>query len=783
MAKFIFLRSINSKIIALSLLLSLGTLITVSSISFIAADNLLKERVEDQLISESTGRGTAIRSLMETRIQQIRLLGINDMIGDIVSRLQQNNTSNNIRNQADYQGNFENEIKSFQKILGGSANVENVKIVGTDGKILLSTDPSENGRDFSGLNESRGGSVGPYVHFDLIDNKIKTIVTAPVLQMSGNNKTSTHPPIGVIVATMDTKPFDEILLNRKGLGRTGEVYLVNQNKKMISDSRFIKNAAFHQTVDTLPVRECFEKGKELHAIYNDYRKIPIVGFSYCAKDLGLVLLAEIDEAEIFGPIIQLKNEIIVASIAISAIVVAIAFYVSRTISKPIIRLRDAADRVTKSIKSIRHYEDYKVEIKSNDEIGELAVQFDKMRKSVLETNMNLNMLVKERTKELTDMTNALDATAIVLVTDRNGRITKINKKFTEISKYSEGELIGQNPRIVKSGYQPTSFFEQMWKTIMSGRLFEGEIRNKAKDGNYYWVKTTIVPFLDESGLPKQYIAIQNDITDLKNFEYELQEALKRDNESAEIIKRQVEELRRTNAELRRKDKLKEEFLSMTSHELKTPLTPIIGWCGALRTPRILGELNSKQLTAVETIESNAIKLERLISDMLDAQKLDLNELKFSFANVEVDILFNKIKKDFEPLLREKNIQFIIKAEPRRMKLKSDESRIIQVISALLYNSIDFVPKNDGRIEVTAEPKDSNIIFCIKDNGPGIPKDKLEFLFKKFYQIDTSLTRKHGGTGLGLAISKGIVTGLGGSIWVETEGGKGSNFYFSLPKDY
>jgi len=765
------------------LLLSLGTLITVSSLSFIAADNLLKERVEDQLISESTGRGTAIRSLMETRIQQISLLGINDVIENIVSRLQQNNTSINITNQVAYQSEFEKEIKLFQKVLGGSANLENVKLVGTDGKILLSTDPSENGRDFPSMNKSTGGSVRPNVHFDLIDNKRKTIVTVPVLQMSGNNnKTTTNPPIGVIVATMDTKPFDEILLNRKGLGRTGEVYLVNQNKKMISDSRFIENAAFHQTVDTLPVRDCFEKDEDIHAIYNDYRKIPIVGFSYCAKDLGLVLLAEIDEAEIFGPITQLKNEIIVASIAISAIVVAIAFYVSKTISKPIIRLRDEADRVTKSIKSIKPYEDYKVEIKSNDEIGHLAVQFDKMRKSVLETNMNLNMLVKERTKELTDMTNALDATAIVLVTDRNERITKINKKFTEISKYSEKELIGHNPRIVNSGYQPTSFFEEMRKTIMSGRLFEGEIRNKSKDGNYYWVKTTIVPFLDESGLPKQYIAIQNDITDLKNFEYELQEAIKRDKESSEIIKRQVEELRRTNTELRRKDKLKEEFLSMTSHELKTPLTPIIGWCGALRTPRILGELTSKQLTAVETIESNAIKLERLISDMLDAQKLDLNELKFSFANVEIDSLFNKIKKDFEPLLKEKNIQFVIKAEPRGMKLKSDESRIIQVISALLYNSIDFVPKNDGRIEVTAEPKDSTITFCVKDNGPGIPKNKLDFLFKKFYQVDTSLTRKHGGTGLGLAISKGIVTGLGGRIWVETEVGKGSNFYFSLPKD-
>jgi PAS domain S-box-containing protein len=397
--------------------------------------------------------------------------------------------------------------------------------------------------------------------------------------------------------------------------------------------------------------------------------------------------------------------------------------------------------------------------------------------------MNLNKLVKERTKELTDMRNALDATAIVLVTDRNGSITKINQKFIEISKYDEKELIGGNPRIVKSGYHSTEFFEQMWKTILQGKIFEGEIKNKAKDGTYYWVKTTIVPFLDENRQPKQYIAIQNNITDLKNIEYELHEALKRDKESAEIIKRHVEELKRTNIELRRKDKLKDEFLSMTSHELKTPLTPIIGWCGALKTPRILGNLAPQQRAAVETIESNAVKLEKMISDMLDAQKLELNEMKFSVGEVQVDLLFNKIKKDFEPLLKEKNIQFTISAETPGIRLQSDEARILQVLSALLYNSIDFVPKSEGRIDVTAETRDNNIVFCVRDNGPGIPKSKQKFLFKKFYQVDTSLTRKHGGTGLGLAISKGIVTQLGGTIWVETEEGKGSNFYFSLPRKY
>ena len=380
------------------------------------------------------------------------------------------------------------------------------------------------------------------------------------------------------------------------------------------------------------------------------------------------------------------------------------------------------------------------------------------------------------------MTNALDSTAIVAVTDKDGTITKVNTKFSEVSKYPEQELIGQNHRILRSGHHPPEFFERMWKAISSGQIFEGEIKNRAKDGTHYWVKTTIVPFLDESGRPKQYISIQSDITNLKNTEERLQEALERDRANAEIIREQVEELNLTNEELRQKDKLKDEFLSMASHELKTPLTPIIGWTGALKSNTILGKLTAEQRAAVDTIEKSAVKLEKMISDMLDAQKLELNEFKFNIGDVDVDRIARNVERDFEFMMKEKGIEFVANVQPG-LKLRSDEARIVQVLNALLYNSVDFVPKSGGRIELTAEASDDDdsVVFGVKDNGPGIPKDKQKFLFKKFYQVDTSLKRKHGGTGLGLAISEGIVTGLGGKIWVDTEEGRGSSFYFSLPR--
>lgn len=775
---------IKSKITLVGLFLSLGTLFSVSLLSFIAADNILKDRIQSQLVSESTGRGTSIRALIDTRVQQIALLATNPRIDEIVSHLVKasgsvNGTDNN------YDTQFNQELKSFQQVAGKSMGLESVQVVGKNGKVLLSSNSTVTDRQQGNNNNNNAyvvsadqvqhGLKESFLEFDQQNGQRRAIVMVPIRNTSNaGNPSST---LAVMVATTNTASFDDILLNRKGLGETGEVYLVNPNNVMISESRFIENAPFKVRVDTLPVNECFNRGIESFDIYQDYRGIPIVGSSYCAKDKGFLLLAEFDEAEVFSPITQLRNAILATAAVITVVVVINSFYVAKTISKPITKLRDAANRISKG-----DYE-HEIEITSRDEVGQLALQFDNMRKSVLETNMNLNRIVRERTKELSDMTNALDATAIVAVTDKDGTITKVNRKFIEISKYSEDELIGQNHRVLKSGYHAPEFFESMWKTLTSGQIWEGEIKNKAKDGSYYWVKTTIVPFLDENGRPKQYIAIHNDITNLKNIEERLNEALERDRANTKIIRRQVEELQKTNLELRRKDKLKDEFLSMASHELKTPLTPIIGWCGALKSNKILGEITSQQRSAVEIIEKNAIKLEKMVSDMLDVQKLELNEMKFNIGEVHVGKLLKNIEKDFQFMMSEKNIHFTISAD-LNLLLRSDEGRIMQVLSSLLYNSVDFVPKTGGKIEVTAtESKDGkDVIFCVSDNGPGIPKDKQEFLFKKFYQVDTSLTRKHGGTGLGLAISKGIVTGLGGTIWVETEEGKGSSFYFSLPKE-
>ena len=246
------------------------------------------------------------------------------------------------------------------------------------------------------------------------------------------------------------------------------------------------------------------------------------------------------------------------------------------------------------------------------------------------------------------------------------------------------------------------------------------------------------------------------------------------NKNLQLLKTniQYQELKKTN-------KAKDEFSSMITHELKSPIFPILGYCKMLKKDGMIGNLNEEQLKAVETIERNATGLEKLILDVLDAEKLEMKKLKFEIEEFSLDEFIADLDSSNKNIIEQKGTEFVINSSKiQGLVIKSDKTRLRQVFDNLINNSAKFVNKQGGKIEVGAIKEDWQILFYVRDNGIGIPKNKQKDLFKKFYQVDSSLGRSEG-SGLGLAICKAIIEKLGGEIWVESQEGKGSTFYFTI----
>lgn len=495
--------------------------------------------------------------------------------------------------------------------------------------------------------------------------------------------------------------------------------------------------------------------------------------------------------EVFQEILVLDSKIDTLTVVIPAIIVSssliMGFLLYRTISVPISKLKQGTDKLANG-------DDLKLDVSGDDEISMLTKSFNLMASSITSSKKHKEesfQIMQNQKNKLTEMTDVLDEAALVSTTDVNGKIIYVNKAFCKISKYSKEELLGKNHRILKSEEHTKQFYKNIWDVISSGRIWRGNIKNKAKDGTYYWVKTIIMPIFDSHNKIKQYVAIRIDVTTEKDLYAELRLTHIKLAKNNEIIKHQSNEhiqklmlenqLSKSNAELKSEKKFtsqKEEFSAMVSHELKTPIFPIKMHCEMLKDPEMMGKLNPDQLESVDMIEKMALNLERLTGDIFDAQKLDMNQMSFKKDKFKLKKFFDDVNLDMALLVNEKKISLNFDFDD--VQITTDRERLNQVFSNLIRNSIDFVKENTGTIEVGAIEKEDKIIFYVRDNGVGIPADKISMLFRKFYQVDTTLKRKHGGTGLGLVICKGIMGGLGGNIWVTSEIGKGTTFSFDIP---
>lgn len=362
-------------------------------------------------------------------------------------------------------------------------------------------------------------------------------------------------------------------------------------------------------------------------------------------------------------------------------------------------------------------------------------------------------------KELRELSVAVEQSpACVVITDLKGDIQYVNPKFTQITGYAFAEVIGKNPRILKSGEHPTEFYKNLWDTIVSGKEWRGEFHNKRKNGELYWEWAFISSIRNREGVITNFIAVKEDITEHKKM---------------------TEELKQKNIALEKLDQLKSDFVSTVSHELRTPLS-ITKEGISLILDGVTGSINPNQEKVLITSRNNIDRLARIINSLLDISKIEAGNVELKKKNVNLGVLIKNVFATFENMAAQKELEMRLNLPKERgQDLYVDEDKIVQVFTNLIGNAIKFTEK--GYIEVSLAPRENAVEVTVSDTGVGISAEDLPKVFNKFLQFGRTAGGGEKGTGLGLSIAKGLIELHGGKIRVESELGKGTKFIFTLPK--
>jgi PAS domain S-box-containing protein len=356
-------------------------------------------------------------------------------------------------------------------------------------------------------------------------------------------------------------------------------------------------------------------------------------------------------------------------------------------------------------------------------------------------------------RELADIKFALDQSSILAITNQQGVIIYANDQFCRISKYSKEELIGQDHRIINSGYHSKEFIRELWTTIASGRVWKGEFRNRAKDGTHYWVDTTIVPFLNGEGKPYQYVAIRNDITEKKQLESELMR-------TAQLS-------------------LLGELAASLAHEIKNPLAGIQGAVDILIRRRQPGD---PERLALEGVRGEVVRIDTTVRALLDrARPRPVNLALTSLTEVVRHAVMLGRGQAVSPAAGARRIGVEFEPPSDPMMLHLDAPQIEDAVLNLIINAIEAIV-DEGRVIVRlslspdTETPDvpGEAIVEVEDTGHGISEENLARIFVPFY------TTTKNGTGLGLPAVRRIARAHGGRVDVTSTPGRGSTFTLHLP---
>lgn len=435
---------------------------------------------------------------------------------------------------------------------------------------------------------------------------------------------------------------------------------------------------------------------------------------------------------------KISNDATLTVITISLISVFLSFFLSASFARTILT---PAEKLTRSVRKISKGQlNQKIDINTNDEIGELGREFNKMTERLrIYEQTNIHKLLAEKRKSETIVENIVDP---IIVTDEEGKVVLMNQAAVTILETNSDTWQGEPlDKVIKD--------KRLIETLRPERISRFEVEHRdslieivKKDIKLYFRPRQAI-ILDENGNRQGVVTLLQDVTKFKNL-----------------------------------DMMKSEFIATVSHELRTPLTSLSMGVDIL-SQGVIGHTNKRQKELLSTIKDDLERLRKLIKDLLDLSKLESGKYELKKEYVNFRKLVADAVKPFKLPFKEKKIKLNIDVPNDLPEFNGDFHQLMWVVSNLLNNALRHTD-SEGRVELKASKRNNEILIAVSDTGHGISPEHLKTIFDKFVQIKSSTETTPGSVGLGLAIAREVVEAHGGRIWVESQVGVGSTFYFTLP---